>query len=121
MWAVRVTLSESLDEEPPENYYSVDAFACGNWTRFINHSCQPNMRVIPVVSDSMPKGNISHLAFVATQNIDAYSELTFDYRPARQREWERKTLKEQRRMRTRRAKKSETRCMCRAPNCRSFL
>ncbi|KAJ7347909.1 hypothetical protein DFH08DRAFT_866884 [Mycena albidolilacea] len=111
---------EDPDEEPPENSYSVDAFGCGNWTRFINHSCEPNLKVIPAVYDTMPEDNIPYLAFVATQDISAYSELSFDYNPPRQQEWEKRTYKEKGKTRSKRAKK-ETRCMCGSKNCRGFL
>ncbi|KAJ7171176.1 hypothetical protein C8R46DRAFT_864234, partial [Mycena filopes] len=60
----------------------------GNWTRFINHSCAPNLEVMPVVWDSTPEDNIPYLIFVARQNIEADVELTFDYSPDHQREWE---------------------------------
>ncbi|KAJ7840850.1 hypothetical protein B0H14DRAFT_2784219, partial [Mycena olivaceomarginata] len=113
-------MEEDFDEEPPENLYSVDAFGCGNWTRFINHSCEPNLKVIPVVYDTMPGDNIPYLAFVATQDISAYSELSFDYSPLRQQEWEKRTYKEKGKTRSKRAKK-ETRCMCGSKNCRGFL
>ncbi|KAL7055751.1 hypothetical protein AAHC03_022670 [Spirometra sp. Aus1] len=42
---------------------------------FINHSCQPNMTVIPVRVDSM----LPFLAFFANQHIIAGVELTYDY------------------------------------------
>ncbi|KAJ7504612.1 hypothetical protein B0H11DRAFT_2221342 [Mycena galericulata] len=30
-------VNEDPDEEPPEHVYSVDAYACGNWTRFLKY------------------------------------------------------------------------------------
>ncbi|KAJ6570348.1 hypothetical protein B0H10DRAFT_2237912 [Mycena sp. CBHHK59/15] len=48
-------VNEDPGEEPPENAYSVDAFGCGNWTRFINHSCAPNLQIFSVVYDTMPE------------------------------------------------------------------
>ncbi|KAJ7111126.1 hypothetical protein C8R43DRAFT_962047 [Mycena crocata] len=49
---------ERLDEErPPGNSYTVGASGCGtgsgNWTRFINHSCEPNLETIPVMYETM--------------------------------------------------------------------
>ncbi|KAJ7474734.1 hypothetical protein FB451DRAFT_275356 [Mycena latifolia] len=87
---------EDPDGETPENSYTVDAFACGNWTRFINHSCEPNLKAIPVMYDTMPEDNLPYLAFVATRSISAYTELTFDYNPFHQREWEMKKYKDSR-------------------------
>ncbi|KAJ6551856.1 hypothetical protein B0H19DRAFT_1264485 [Mycena capillaripes] len=112
--------TDDENEEPPENSYSVDAFGCGNWTRFINHSCNPNLRVIPVVYDTMPEDNLPYLAFVAQRDIDAYSELSFDYSPTRQLEFEEKKFREKGKAKRNRAKK-ETRCICGAPNCRGWL
>ncbi|KAJ6555188.1 hypothetical protein DFH09DRAFT_924133, partial [Mycena vulgaris] len=104
----------------PKNSYSVDAFACGNWTRFINHCCEPNLKIIPVMYDNAPKDNLPYLAFVATQNISAHSELTFDYNPGRQREWAMKKYKEKGTTRRTRSK-TQTRCLCGADECRGWL
>ncbi|KAJ7252953.1 hypothetical protein C8J57DRAFT_1474092, partial [Mycena rebaudengoi] len=71
-------VNEDPDEETPENAYSVDAYGCGNWTRFINHSCSPNLQIITVVYDTMPEDNMPYLALVATEDIPAFTELTFD-------------------------------------------
>ncbi|KAJ7259031.1 hypothetical protein C8J57DRAFT_962764, partial [Mycena rebaudengoi] len=81
-------INEDPDEETPENAYSVDAYGCGNWMRFLNHSCSPNLQIITVVYDTIPEDNMPYLALVATENIPAFMELTFDYNPAHQTEWE---------------------------------
>ncbi|KAJ7457209.1 hypothetical protein B0H11DRAFT_211520 [Mycena galericulata] len=94
------------------NSYTVDAFSCGNWTRFINHSCEPNLRVMPVVSDTVPEDNLPYLAFVAAEDISAYSEFTFDYNPKHQLEWERKKFSEKGSVKKKRGK-TEARCRCR--------
>ncbi|CAK7230939.1 hypothetical protein SBRCBS47491_007759 [Sporothrix bragantina] len=47
-------------------------------TRFINHSCSPNLRIFARVGDHADK-HIHDLAFFAVRNIDAGNELTFDY------------------------------------------
>jgi histone-lysine N-methyltransferase SUV39H len=62
--------------------YSVDSYECGNWTRFINHSCDPNTRVYPVYYDTVPEMNQPYLAFVATKDIPAHTEFTLSYNPA---------------------------------------
>ncbi|KAI0662388.1 hypothetical protein C8Q70DRAFT_557172 [Cubamyces menziesii] len=69
------------DEEEQGDRFSVDGYAYGNWTRFVNHSCEPNMRVFPVVWDTIPELNQPYLAFVATEDIPARTELTIDYDP----------------------------------------
>lgn len=53
----------------------VDARFHGNASRFINHSCNPNLVMVPVRVDSM----VPRLALFAATNIDAGEELSFDY------------------------------------------
>ncbi|OBZ79868.1 Histone-lysine N-methyltransferase, H3 lysine-9 specific [Grifola frondosa] len=72
---------DSSEDDEDSEKYSVDSSKCGNWTRFINHSCSPNMRVYPVVWDTIPEMNQPYLAFVATEAILARTELTIDYDP----------------------------------------
>ncbi|KAH9518943.1 hypothetical protein Btru_008757 [Bulinus truncatus] len=53
----------------------VDPLIVGNIGRFINHSCDPNLIMVPVrINHSVPR-----LALFANQNIIAGEELTFDY------------------------------------------
>jgi len=73
---------ESRDEETPDDVYTVDSRTCGNWTRFINHSCSPNLAVYNVVYDTIPELNMPYIAFVAQVHIPAGTEFTFDYDPA---------------------------------------
>ncbi|KAG8930107.1 hypothetical protein FRC01_003252 [Tulasnella sp. 417] len=63
--------------------YSIDAWACGNWTRFINHSCQPNMKVYTAYHDLYDHENPppGKLIFVTTRDIHVGEELTIDYDP----------------------------------------
>ncbi|CAG2057271.1 unnamed protein product [Timema podura] len=61
------------------NYpYSVDGSLFGNITRFINHSCDPNIVVYPVWVDCLDP-NIPRLAFFARRMIRRGEELTIDY------------------------------------------
>ncbi|KAJ7242684.1 SET domain-containing protein, partial [Mycena rebaudengoi] len=113
-------VNEDPDEETPENAYSVDAYGCGNWTRFINHSCSPNLQIITIVYDTMPEDNMPYLALVATEDIPAFTELTFDYNPAHQTEWELKRYREKTRSKKNKSKK-QTRCLCGASICRGWL
>ncbi|KAJ7866874.1 hypothetical protein B0H13DRAFT_1897859 [Mycena leptocephala] len=91
--------NEGPEQGPPEAAYSVDTFASGsernsnnekigNWTPFINHSCSPNTRIISVTHDTTTQDNMPYLAFVASGDIPAYTEITFDYNPALQEAWE---------------------------------
>ncbi|KAJ6480148.1 hypothetical protein C8R45DRAFT_1004763 [Mycena sanguinolenta] len=129
-------VNEEPDEEPPENAYSVDAYGCGNWTRFIkyscphshfihlifssSHSCSPNLQIISVVYDTAPEDNMPYLAFVATKNIPAFAELTFDYNPAHQTEFQLKKYREKAHTKKKKSKK-QTRCLCGASQCRGWL
>ncbi|PPQ67598.1 hypothetical protein CVT25_012092 [Psilocybe cyanescens] len=61
--------------------YSVDSRLYGNWTRFINHSCSPNLQIYLVVYNTLPGIGLPYIAFVANQNIPIREELTFDYNP----------------------------------------
>ncbi|KAF8874408.1 hypothetical protein BD779DRAFT_1566606 [Infundibulicybe gibba] len=70
------------DSERVSHAYSVDSKRHGNWTRFINHSCSPNLRVYLVVYDNVPEMYTPYLAFVATEDIEPGNEFTFDYDPA---------------------------------------
>jgi len=53
----------------------VDARHSGNLFRFVNHSCDPNLIVIPVRSDSITPT----LCFFASKRIPIGEELTYDY------------------------------------------
>ncbi|XP_072238928.1 histone-lysine N-methyltransferase SETMAR [Leuresthes tenuis] len=53
----------------------VDPAQVGNVGRFLNHSCQPNLIMLPVRVHSV----IPRLALFAERDIDAQEELTFDY------------------------------------------
>lgn len=73
--------TEIKNEENLGNRYTVDSYSCGNWTRFVNHSCNPNMVVYSVVYDTIPDVNMPYVAFVARQDIAAGTELTINYQP----------------------------------------
>ncbi|KII87412.1 hypothetical protein PLICRDRAFT_177161 [Plicaturopsis crispa FD-325 SS-3] len=70
-------------EEVEDGGYTVDSHECGNWTRFINHSCDPNTVVYSVVYDTVPEMRMPYHAFVAKTDIPMHTELTFDYDPAK--------------------------------------
>lgn len=53
----------------------VDARFHGNASRFVNHSCSPNLVMVPVRVDSI----VPRLALFAARNIDTGEELSFDY------------------------------------------
>uniref|UniRef100_A0A8C1W1R6 SET domain and mariner transposase fusion gene n=1 Tax=Cyprinus carpio TaxID=7962 RepID=A0A8C1W1R6_CYPCA len=53
----------------------VDPMTVGNVGRFINHSCQPNLLMVPIRVHSL----LPRLALFANRDIERYKELTFDY------------------------------------------
>lgn len=56
----------------------VDPTTKGNIGRFCNHSCDPNLFVVPVRFDSL----IPHLAFFAQRDISEGEELCYSYGPS---------------------------------------
>lgn len=54
---------------------SYDATRIGNISRFFNHSCSPNMCVVPVRTHYI----LPNLAFFASRDINPYEELCFQY------------------------------------------
>ncbi|XVE82696.1 hypothetical protein DITRI_Ditri16bG0026600 [Diplodiscus trichospermus] len=59
--------------------YVIDATKYGNVSRFINHSCSPNLANHQVLVDSM-ECHRTHIGLYANQDIAMGEELTFDYR-----------------------------------------
>ncbi|XP_016057932.1 PREDICTED: histone-lysine N-methyltransferase SETMAR [Miniopterus natalensis] len=53
----------------------VDPTRVGNVGRFLNHSCEPNLLMVPVRVDSM----VPRLALFAARDIAAGEELSYDY------------------------------------------
>ncbi|KIH92881.1 histone-lysine N-methyltransferase SUV39H [Sporothrix brasiliensis 5110] len=79
-------------------------------TRFINHSCSPNLRIFARVGDHADK-HIHDLAFFAVSDIAAGDELTFDYVDGIV------DLASDARHHV----AGMTPCLCKSPNCRKFL
>ncbi|KAF4093565.1 hypothetical protein AMELA_G00003320 [Ameiurus melas] len=53
----------------------VDPVAVGNVGRFLNHSCQPNLTMVPVRVHSL----VPRLALFSSRDIEPGEELSFDY------------------------------------------
>ncbi|XP_039040087.1 histone-lysine N-methyltransferase, H3 lysine-9 specific SUVH4-like [Hibiscus syriacus] len=68
---------ESLESDP-EPEFCIDASSCGNATRFINHSCDPNLFVQCVLS-SHHDVRLARIVLFAADNIPRMQELTYDY------------------------------------------
>ncbi|XP_004298233.1 PREDICTED: histone-lysine N-methyltransferase, H3 lysine-9 specific SUVH4-like [Fragaria vesca subsp. vesca] len=65
-----------LEESDPD--YCIDAASSGNVTRFINHSCEPNLFVQCVLS-SHHDVKQARIVLFASENIPPMQELTYDY------------------------------------------
>jgi len=61
-----------------EAQYTVDALQYGNASHFVNHSCDPNLVVVPVWVDNLDL-SMPRLSFFAAREIKSREELTFDY------------------------------------------
>uniref|UniRef100_A0A2P2KG46 Histone-lysine N-methyltransferase SUVR5-like isoform X2 n=1 Tax=Rhizophora mucronata TaxID=61149 RepID=A0A2P2KG46_RHIMU len=62
-----------------QGQYVIDATTYGNVSRFINHSCLPNLVNHQVLVDSMDS-NRSHVGLFASRDIAFGEELTYNYR-----------------------------------------
>ncbi|KAF8625395.1 hypothetical protein AX15_005401 [Amanita polypyramis BW_CC] len=69
------------DEHCRIQAYTVDSRTCGNWTRFINHSCSPNVQVYQAVHSTIPEMNTPFIVFCALKDIPSRREFTIDYDP----------------------------------------
>lgn len=83
-------------------------------TRFINHSCDPNLRSFARVGDHADM-HIHDLALFAIRFIPAGEELTFDYVDGIAEDDEEELLKDPEKT------KNMERCLCGAENCRDYL
>ncbi|KAJ5634002.1 hypothetical protein N7528_001844 [Penicillium herquei] len=75
---------ENDGEEPlnqSEEFFVVDGQKFGSPTRFMNHSCNPNCKIVPVSTTHHGDDKLYDLAFFALRDIPAGTELTFDYNP----------------------------------------
>jgi histone-lysine N-methyltransferase SUV39H len=119
-------LDKFVDPESPDprlhQAYEIDGEFMSGPTRFINHSCDPNLRIFAIVNDHANKP-FHDLCFFALRDIDRFEELTFDYLDGVDGE---KPQEHRGRPRRNKADNEEdeltkTRCLCGAKGCRKFL
>lgn len=90
-----------------EGLYVVDGQKFGSPMRFMNHSCNPNCKIVPVTTTNSTDTRLYYLAFFAIKDIPAGTELTFDYNPY---------------FKTSKAEDPDAvKCLCREPGCRKQL
>ena len=90
-----------------DEIYVVDGQKFGSPTRFMNHSCNPNCKIVPVSTTDHGDDRIYHLAFFALRNIPPGTELTFDYNPL----WDG----------TKKVDPNAVKCLCGEARCRGQL
>jgi len=92
-----------LDVAGADNEYTIDANDSCGVARFLNHCCEPNLRPHSVWVDH-PSPSLPRIAFFAVRRIEAYEELTFDYKYDKDEQAGHKIE-----------------CQCGAPRCRRWL
>lgn len=107
----KFTDPESQDERLHESRECDGEFMSGP-TRFINHSCDPNLRIFARVGDHADK-HIHDLALFAVRDIARGEELTFDYVDGQA------EIKGD--ARDERMQGEMTKCLCASKNCRGYL
>ncbi|KIN96882.1 hypothetical protein M404DRAFT_972557 [Pisolithus tinctorius Marx 270] len=66
------------DENDYENLYTVDAYHAGNFTRFLNHSCDPNCEITACYINDADI-NKPLLAVFTVRDVEPWEELCFSY------------------------------------------
>lgn len=98
----------------------VDPVTVGNVGRFINHSCQPNLIMVPVRAHSL----VPRLALFTNRVIEQNQELTFDYGGGHDSNTDSQKLNEvpsETEAQSDDVKLRRKACHCREPNCSGFL
>lgn len=108
----KFTDPDSRDQRLVGAPLEVDGEFMSGPTRFINHSCDPNLRIFARVGDHADK-HIHDLALFAIHDIAKGEELTFDYVDG-QGEIESNARDEK-------LQEEMTRCLCGSKKCRGFL
>lgn len=108
----KFTDPDSMDPRLVGAPLEVDGEFMSGPTRFINHSCDPNLRIFARVGDHADK-HIHDLALFAIRNIVKGEELTFDYVDG-QGEIESNAKDEK-------LQEEMTRCLCGSKKCRGYL
>lgn len=108
----KFTDPDSIDQRLVGAPLEVDGEFMSGPTRFINHSCDPNLRIFARVGDHADK-HIHDLGLFAIHDIGKGEELTFDYVDG-QGEIESNARDEK-------LQEEMTRCLCGSNKCRGYL
>ena len=110
-------LDKFKDTQPEDEVNEVDGEFFGGPTCFINHSCDPNLRIFARVGDESDK-HIHDLAFFAIEDITAGEEFTFDYVDGQSQPARFVGLSERAKARL---QEDMARCLCGTKKCRGWL
>ena len=92
----------------------IDAKNYSNQARFINHSCEPNLFVLPVRINNI----VPHAALFALRDINEMEELSYDYNGTIGECLGQKTME----LNTAENKDLDlTKCFCGSPKCKGYL
>ncbi|KAJ6259478.1 Histone-lysine N-methyltransferase [Drechslerella dactyloides] len=103
-------LDKFAEEDEDQEIYCVDGGDFGGVTRFINHSCEPNL-MIHAVTHNRSRLDIYDLALFTCRKIKAGEELTFEYTRSEGVESDEEVPTE----------KQKFPCYCGAKKCRGWL
>jgi [histone H3]-lysine9 N-trimethyltransferase SUV39H len=103
---------DSLDPRLSQPPLLVDGEFMSGPTRFINHSCDPNLRIFARVGDHADK-HLHDLALFALKDIPKWTELTFDYVDG--------VVDEHEDLDDPQMLKDMTKCLCGSEKCRGWL
>ncbi len=95
--------------------FTIDAYYYGSVSRFFNHSCDPNLLIVPCFIDHIDQ-SLHFIAFFAAKDIKSDEELCFDYTN----EMYKSTVASGRKNSTV-YEKGHIRCLCGASNCRKYV
>eukprot|EP00795_Rhopilema_esculentum_P002403 gene2404-18050_t len=118
--AAQQTYLFDLDLETGEASYTIDAYRYGNVSHFINHSCDPNLRVYGVYVDCID-ARLPRLAFFATRDIPVGEELTFDYQSSADHDAGASPMTPSKFRNKSNQSLKKFLCACGAKNCRKYL
>jgi len=96
------------DEPEMESDFTVDAYKFGSVSRFFNHSCDPNLVIVPCFIDTHDP-RLHSLAFFTSRAIKRGEELCFDYLGRDSEDYKFRN------------KRGSIKCYCGSKNCRGYV
>ncbi|KAH8080289.1 SET domain-containing protein [Cristinia sonorae] len=106
--------------------FTIDAFHAGNFTRYLNHSCDPNCKINAVYINEANRDKPLITIFTC-QNVRSGEELCFSYHGSEDEEEEEEQVRKSKKKKQKGKAKEKTlapvyaACMCGARNCRGSM